>query len=117
MGKDIQGLSESAKSSLINYQWPGNVRELKNIIERACILTNSDLISLEHLPTELNNFIENRASEPTSLSIEETERNHISNILSMFNYNISKTSEVLGISRLTLRQKIKKYHISFLSSK
>ncbi|HBO84974.1 MAG TPA: DNA-binding response regulator [Deltaproteobacteria bacterium] len=117
MGKDIQGLSESAKSSLINYQWPGNVRELKNIIERACILTNSDLISLEHLPTELNNFIENRASEPTSLSIEETERKHISNILSMFNYNISKTSEVLGISRLTLRQKIRKYHISFLSSK
>ncbi len=115
LGKNIQGISEEAKALLLNYFWPGNVRELKNIIERAMILSATEEISPETLPIELREYqsVAHSASvNPGDTSLETMEKRHISQVLSMVSGNKSKAARSLGISRSTLREKIKKYAIA-----
>jgi transcriptional regulator with PAS, ATPase and Fis domain len=115
LGKTIRGISENARDLLLNYSWPGNVRELKNVLERAMILSVTDVISSETLPIELR---ENQGSSgpsplhPDETSLESVEKKHISKVLSMVNGNKSKAARSLGISRSTLREKLKKYVIA-----
>ena len=119
-GKNIKGLTEEAKKLLIHYSWPGNVRELKNVIERAMILTEQDQITPKYLPFELRNDEKfERKDEKIEQSgitdvmrLEEVERIHLDNVLKRLDWNKSKASKVLGISRATLRAKIKKYALS-----
>ncbi len=113
-GKNIKGLSDEAMSLLYKYHWPGNIRELKNVIERACILSNSDEVLPSHIPEELRN--ERNGSKGLELGgnlkrLEDVERNHIMNILREAQGNKSAASKMLGISRFTLREKMKKYGI------
>jgi len=115
LGKNIKGISEDAKTLLLNYSWPGNVRELKNVIERAMILSTTEVISPETLPIELREH----QSPPqagsvnlTETSLEAMEKRHISQVLSMLSGNKSKAARTLGISRSTLREKLKKYAIA-----
>lgn len=115
-GKGPLRLSEGAKEALLNYNWPGNIRELKNVIERAVILSDSEEIGKEHLPHEM---LRGQAPKsppllstlPVSASLEEMERNHIINVLKSVDGNKTRASKILGISRLTLREKIKRYNI------
>jgi len=113
-GKDVYGLTKEAEGILLKYPWPGNVRELKNIIERAVILTTSGTITPEHLPMEM---VERdlggwfASEEKVVTSLEDVERMHILKILSDVRYNKSKASQILGISRFTLREKMKRYGI------
>lgn len=102
--KKINSIKESAYESLLNYLWPGNVRELENVIERTVILTKGDKIE-EFAGIK----IKDEKYEP--LKIEELEKIHIEKVLKMVNGNISKASEILGLHRNTLREKIKKYGI------
>ena len=51
--RGVRFLSQKAREIILNYNWPGNFRELHNVLERAVILSNSDTISAEHLPTEI----------------------------------------------------------------
>jgi len=118
--KNIKGLSEEAKKMMIQYAWPGNVRELKNVIERAMILTDQEYITHTQLPFELRELQEDDRwnSIPGSLdvsptvSLERMEMYHICNVLKKLEWNKSKASRALGISRATLRAKIKRYSIS-----
>ena len=48
--KNITGFSDEAEKLLLNYEWPGNVRELKNVMERAVILCQNEIVDAEHLP-------------------------------------------------------------------
>ncbi len=102
--KEIKEISEKALENLLNYSWPGNVRELENVVERTIILTKGD---------KIENFagIEIKEERYEPLKMEEAEKTHIEKILKMVNGNISKASEILGIHRNTLREKIKKYGI------
>jgi DNA-binding NtrC family response regulator len=117
--KNVKGFSEEAKRLLIQYSWPGNVRELKNVIERAMILTDKEYISPKQLPFELRQTEPNdggKASfEPSQtgdgISLEDMEKTHISRVLKRLEWNKSKASKALGISRATLRAKIKRYNI------
>lgn len=119
-GKHIKGLSEEAKRVVIQYPWPGNVRELKNVIERAMILTDQQYITPKQLPFELRqnggygrkNMELDSAEITESMPLEEVERIHLSNVLKKLDWNKSKASKSLGISRATLRSKIKRYHLS-----
>ncbi len=119
-GKNIKGLSEEAKRIILQYNWPGNVRELRNVIERAMILTDQEYISYKYLPFELRQIEDSykndeslRAIEKNEmLSLEEMERFHLFRVLKKLDWNKSKASKVLGISRATLRTKIKRYNIS-----
>jgi transcriptional regulator with PAS, ATPase and Fis domain len=118
--KSIKGLSAEAKKILIQYPWPGNIRELKNVIERAMILTDQEYLTPKQLPFELMQTEQNTRRRTTSelfkatdeMSLEIMEKSHISEVLKRLEWNKSKTSKVLGISRATLRAKIKRYNLS-----
>ncbi len=114
--KQVSGISPDAMEVMMNYDWPGNVRELKNIIERAIILENEDMILPEHLPTEMapqdgeldqdNMFMK----LPTAgISLVEVERDLIQQALDTAEGNQVKAAKLLGLSRDTLRYRMKKY--------
>lgn len=120
--KKIKGITEEAQKLLISYRWPGNVRELKNVIERASILCQGEIIDVEHLAIELQNIPrknivtevlpERTIEEPMpAQSLEEIEKKHIIQTLNKYNGNKSKAARVLDISRSTLREKLKQYGI------
>lgn len=118
--KDIKGFSDDAKRLMTQYSWPGNVRELRNVIERAMILTDQSVITSKHLPFELKQTeravpqgIEHEVHEiPSDMSLDSMEKLHLSKVLKKMEWNKSKASKFLGISRATLRAKIRKYSIS-----
>jgi transcriptional regulator with PAS, ATPase and Fis domain len=119
--KSIRGISEEAKSLLINYEWPGNIRELKNVIERAVILCSESEIHAEYLPLELRSGAEAGPGEnagtgnhftPNGDSLEAMEKIHIQHVLIKNNNNKSKAARALNISRSTLREKMKAYGIN-----
>jgi transcriptional regulator with PAS, ATPase and Fis domain len=117
LGKNVTGISEAAREYLLNYQWPGNVRELKNIIERAMILSNGNEILPDHLPIELRKGqmagVGDQAPDKTEdLALEIVEKKHIKDVLILMDGNKSKAARMLGISRSTLREKLKKYSIA-----
>ena len=116
--KTIRGFSDEAKKLMVQYSWPGNVRELRNVIERAMILTDQEVITPKHLPFELKQTekipedTEHEISEITpDMSLEDMEKVHLSKVLKRLEWNKSKASKTLGISRATLRAKIKKYNL------
>ncbi|HBO83494.1 MAG: hypothetical protein A2073_05430 [Deltaproteobacteria bacterium GWC2_42_11] len=116
LGKEVRRLSNDVKDILLNYSWHGNIRELKNIIERAVILAASSEINSECLPLEMTAESLKESAPPelpaSALSLDHIEKNHIIKILKDFKYNKTRAANALGISRLTLRSKIKKYYIS-----
>ncbi|WP_289053993.1 sigma-54-dependent transcriptional regulator [Carboxylicivirga marina] len=124
--KKILGIDEEAKQLLVNYSWPGNVRELRNVAERAVILESGEVLKKDCLPMEIRQ--EELASEPENgvglseysvlvdlnkgpISLDDLEKEVLQKALLMTNSNQTKASELLGISRDTLRYKKKKYKI------
>jgi two-component system response regulator AtoC len=118
-GKHVRGFSEEARKWITAYHWPGNVRELRNVIERAMILTDRDILTPDLLPFELKQVpraeIEEgpgASDQAGDYSLDSAERRHISKVLSLVEWNKSKASKTLGISRATLREKIRKYGLT-----
>jgi two-component system response regulator AtoC len=117
--KSIKGFSEEAKKLMIQYIWPGNVRELKNVIERAMILTDQEYITPKQLPFELREAEQHDRGRVNpelfeaagEISLEHMEKKHIFNVLRKLDGNKSKASKALGISRATLRAKIRRYNL------
>jgi len=107
VGRRIRSVSPRALEILRGYRWPGNVRELRNVIERAMILSKGDQLRVEDLPREIR---EGRpAKDPSPASLDDVEKAHIISVLEEMRGNIQKTAAVLGISRSTLYEKLKKY--------
>jgi transcriptional regulator of acetoin/glycerol metabolism len=90
---------------MLNYSWPGNVRELENMIERGVILSKNNVISLPELPQDIIH-----PTPAEGKTIEAVMRNHILNVLDEAEGNISKAAKILGIRRMTLYNKLKKYN-------
>jgi len=109
LGKSVKGISEAALSYLMRYDWPGNVRELKNVIKRAMIMIDGDMLWLEHLPIKVEMEDTDSAS---LLSLAEVERRHIEKVLRACKWNKSRAARVLGISRPRLDRKIKAYNLT-----
>ena len=100
-------LSPRAKELLMAYHWPGNIRELKHFIEEAFLVCNGTTIYPENLPDDLR-----RQDNPQpSGTLSEIEGQHIRKVLQSVNWNKRRASEVLGINRSTLYEKIRLYHI------
>ena len=114
--KDVVGLSKEAGELLTRYEWPGNVRELENVIERAVILCQATLVTVQHLPLSLQ---EGRRGLPVTagafrlppegIAFAELEKQLILQALEQANYNKSKASKLLGLSRTQLRTRMKNY--------
>jgi DNA-binding NtrC family response regulator len=101
--------SKEALKLLQSYQWKGNIRELKNVLERACILTESEEILPEHLPYEIQK--QDKTVEE-SLSLTSVEKKHIQKVLEFTKGNKTKTAELLGIGLTTLYRKMEEYEIA-----
>jgi two-component system, NtrC family, response regulator AtoC len=90
------------------YPWPGNVRELRNILERLMILSDGSAIDVAALPAELLSVSgDTAAAVEEALSLAQVELRHIRRVLAHCQGNKTRAAEVLGISRLTLRQRLK----------
>ena len=109
-GKSIKGITTEVKDIILNYDWPGNVRELENGIERGVVLSRTDVIDKSDLPY-FGLFKSKETIPSANLSLRDMEKNHILNTLKMTDWNLSKTADILGIHRNTLRLKMKEYGI------
>lgn len=105
MSRDLVSIEPAAEKKLQQYDFPGNVRELENMIERAIVVGNGKEIRLKDLPFGLP------ASNDTIDSLHDLEKKHILQILSKFDWNISRSAKTLKVDRVTLYNKIKKYNI------
>ena len=101
-------INKAALQLLQLHTWKGNIRELKNVLERASILTDNNIILPEHLPFEIQN---QNTTVPNNLSLSSVEKNHIQKVLQHTNGNKTKTAELLGIGLTTLYRKIEEYNI------
>jgi DNA-binding NtrC family response regulator len=107
LNKDVGGISKEALNILTRYDWPGNVRELENVIERAVVIGKKTRIMPSDLPFQDRGV----PYKPVAGSLEEMEKNHISEMLRACAWNIARTASSLGINRTTLYKKIKKYEL------
>jgi len=104
MDKRITGISTEAMDLLTSHHWPGNVRELSNAIERAMVVGKPPVIRPRDLPLRPRVAITGRAD-----SLSAVEQRHIAEVLERTEWNITRTAELLGINRVTVYNKIKKY--------
>jgi DNA-binding NtrC family response regulator len=107
INKKIERLAPSALELLMAYNWPGNVRELENAIERAVVISPGHELAAKDFAFLLPR--QGPAPEPAARNLQEMEKQHIQRILEENHWNISKTAVDLGIDRVTLYNKIKKY--------
>jgi len=103
--------SETVSACLERYPWPGNVRELRNAMERAVLLSRSELILPEHLPTRVR-AAGDKPSPPETADLErltEIERQAILQALRQHDFNRTETAKALGISRRALLYKLQRF--------
>jgi DNA-binding NtrC family response regulator len=100
-------LTEAALEKLRAHPWPGNVRELQNAIERAAILAGGGSLEAEHIVLEPAPRPD--SEKPSSMSLEEAEREAIRRVLLSTRGNRAQAAAALGISPRTLRHKLKQY--------
>jgi transcriptional regulator with PAS, ATPase and Fis domain len=110
--KTIVGLTPEAMEVLTNYSWPGNVRELRNAIEYAFVLCSGQWIGVEHLPPKITAGSKRAPTRPHQSSASwEEERNLLVDTLREVGGNQSEAARILGVSRVTIWKRIKKYGI------
>ncbi|MDD2391306.1 MAG: sigma 54-interacting transcriptional regulator [Desulfobacterales bacterium] len=108
--KQISGVSDEVQKAFMNYPWPGNVRELAHVIERAFVLCRNQIIEMDHLPSDIRNFI--HANKQLSEKRTESGPDQILRALEKTDWNISKAARLLAISRWTMYRRCQTYNIS-----
>jgi len=108
MKKPLEGVSSEAMNALLAHDWPGNVRELRNVLERGGVVCSGSIIQLADLGLPLRTEPPNKATGPLA-SLEEVERRHVAAVLSHTGGNVSQSARILGIDRVTLYNKMKKW--------
>ncbi|ACN14102.1 sigma-54 dependent transcriptional regulator [Desulforapulum autotrophicum HRM2] len=108
----IQGVSNRAMQSLMAYPWPGNVRELKSAFEYAFVTCHGTVIRREHLPLQV--FLSGTSSPTTDNQLphkDETQKQQLLRALDQSGGNQSMAARMLGVSRVTVWNRMKKYDI------
>jgi len=120
--KQINGLAPEVSSVFRRYNWPGNVRELRNVIERALILEDNEMITMEYLPQGLTEEQVHAAFAPGAnqsssaqfllpaegISLDDVEMSFVRQAIERSAGNQTRAAELLGISRDQLRYRLKK---------
>lgn len=114
-GRNIQSISDEAMKLLIGYTWPGNVRELMNVIERAILLAEGDMLTPRDLSADL--CCENHGTFRPDLPykrakqiwVEAFEERYMDALLRRFNGNISRAAQEAGMARKTIHRFLKKH--------
>ena len=111
MKKSVTEISLEVMALLMSYDFPGNVRELENIVERGVALTNGTVIELAHLPEDMKelNIRTFRKKDGKIPSLEEQEIAYIKWVLSEVGGNKTLAAQILGIDRVSLWRKLKKF--------
>ncbi len=110
LGKRIESINPKAMEKLMNYDWPGNVRELANILERAVILCEDNVLKPEHISISA----QHSATKVELSTLEDAEREHILKALEKTGGLVGGpkgAAELLGLKRTTLLTKMKKLGI------
>jgi DNA-binding NtrC family response regulator len=118
-GRGPVAVDPEAQRRLLAYDWPGNIRELQNVLERAMLLAEQDVIGPEHLPPDVRApraaLAPAPAAEPAASaplrSLDEIDRDHVLRVLGAMRGNRDDTSRVLGISRRTLSRMILRWNL------
>lgn len=122
-GKQVRGVNAEVMDLFSSYTWPGNVRELRNVLERAAIVCDRDLIARAHLPADFGRAPVAAASGladlrfPIGTTVEAAERELILQTLAATNNNKTRAAELLGISLKTLHNKLKEYEAARLHAR
>ncbi|MCU0285189.1 MAG: sigma 54-dependent Fis family transcriptional regulator [Acidobacteria bacterium] len=107
----IKGFSNESIKALEMYDWPGNIRELKNEIKKIIAMSeNDDVVDLDLLKNEIVTFYKEHIAEDHRN--EEIEKEKILEMLKKYNWNRTRVSRELNISRPTLYEKLRKYNIN-----
>ncbi len=136
LGKEVVGISPEAMQLMLAYSWPGNIRELQSVVRQALLHANGPVLLPEFLPEEvrsgrkpsaataadsqsglkLESFIEEALNNGTeglhAASIAVMERYLLARVLERTSGNQSQAAKILGITRGSLRNKIRQYHIA-----
>jgi DNA-binding NtrC family response regulator len=114
-GNRLNGLSPEVKKIFLNYAWTGNVRELRNVIERASILEDSQLVTTSHLPADMLRDVSLSSGSangivlpPEGIPLETVEAELARQAYERAGGNLTKAAKLLDISRDQLRYKLKK---------
>ena len=112
-GKPIYGASKEAMDILLQHSWPGNVRELINVLEYSFVLCAEGMIEREHLPSHLTGgTLLHCAEKYLNRAHSDEELTRIKQALTTTGGNKTRAAELLGISRVTLWKRMKKYRLS-----
>src|SRR5207237_97448 len=117
VGKSVRAISPESLAILERYHWPGNIRELENVVERAIVLGNGELLSPESLPAHVRAPRDERAVEvdipPTGMDLEGTltriENRYIRLALERSGWLQIRAAELLGLSFRQFRYKLQKH--------
>lgn len=106
-GKAISGLTPEAMKRFMSYEWPGNVRELKSALEYAFVIAEEGLIGLRQLPAQIGEAERPHSPSPT----EPPEKKALIQALRQCGGNQSQAARVLGVNRVTVWNRMRKYGI------
>ena len=115
MQRRVEGVASDAMATLMAHGWPGNVRELRNVLERGMVVAQSGAIQARDLglpPVEAGGgSAAGGAPGGVPPTLEEMEKRHIAEVLAHTGGNVSQAARLLGIDRVTLYNKIRKYQL------
>jgi DNA-binding NtrC family response regulator len=114
-GKNVRGIGAEVLDIFMSHTWPGNIRELRNVLERAAIMSEKDLISRSSLPGEFGKLPSKSPSDlssikfPVGTTVDAMEKELILQTLQATGNNKTRAAELLGVSLKTLHNKLKEY--------
>lgn len=121
-GKNIEGIQPETLQALCQYRWPGNIRELENLVERACILEKSGILSNDSFPLDIFQRLDDQAILPLNLDLplaearnrntENFERQYLKELLVKTKGRIGPAAEQAGISARQLNNLMNKYKLA-----
>lgn len=115
-GKRIKGISDSSIKALMDYHWPGNIRQLESVIERAVLMSDTDMINLNDIKSELRLPIEKGIIDinipDEGINFEELEKELIKKAMVKANNVAAKAARLLGMSYKTFWYRLEKFNIS-----
>lgn len=109
VNRKMTSIDPAMLKQLENYNWRGNIRELKNLIERAVIIADGDVLRVDLLPDDLYN---ERETQLTVFDMATIEKNHIRKILKHTKGNKTEAARLMNIGVTTLYRKIEEYHLT-----
>jgi DNA-binding NtrC family response regulator len=121
LNRQIRGITDDGIALLLTHSWPGNLRELKNVMRRATLLTEEDLIHRECIASLIAEQCADKSSSsafsPLREAVKELERKLIGETLEKTKGNITRAAKLLDVSYKNLYDKIKEYNLKGRDSK